>query len=853
MIIVSALFTLAGVFVAKDLPLAVDDRVEITLVARDPDIVTPTGIAVDGRGRIFVIESHTHFPPKDYAGPKTDRIRLLVDADGDGQAESVGTFFEGTSATMNMGFGPNGNLYVATRMEVFVLEGAARLDIAGPKKTLVKLETQGNYPHNGLSGFAFDVDGNIWFGLGENLGAAYELVGTDGKVLAGGGEGGSVYTCRADGSNLHRVATGFWNPFHLYRDPFGQLFAVDNDPDARPPCRLLHVVEGGDYGFRFRHGRNGLHPFHAWNGELPGTLGMIAGTGEAPCAVLGGLAGKGWPADYADSLLVTSWGDHRIERFPLELRGATFRATMRPVVAGGENFRPVGLAVGKPGELFVSDWVDKSYEVHGKGRVWRLRFTSTDDRRSQAEALASWGPESVRFAKQEAARMRTADVSLLNGFFFDLPGLAQGELLRRATPDYLSAVMGRLGDLDPFLRQAARHSLQELASADEIQTYYQGMSGMVRQELLLALRDKGGAPPIELLRTALTDSDPVIRLIAVQWIGDQKLTDARAAVDKLLSSDGPWTRELFASTLATLELLERGWSTPNAGSQFAVQLLDKPSAPPTLVRFALRVVPPDHEWLTRDRYRALAFEEDEGVAIEAVRSLREGNLPQKIDLLTEVAHSEDRPSAVRVEALLGIAAFGDAETKTRLLDAAAQSNDPILKETAAAIRLRDQSEQSGFLAKDATLDEVFHLVDGSGNRDRGERLFFDPGGPGCFRCHQVEGRGGAAGPELTGIGRSLDRNRLIESILAPSKEVAPMYVPWMILTDDGRSRLGLLVREGLAGEQFYVDRDGKEFHVLPTEIEERRSSAESLMPAGLLTRCTPTEVRDLIAFLEESP
>ena len=40
--------------------------------------------------------------------------------------------------------------------------------------------------------------------------------------------------------------------------------------------RLLHVVEGGDYGYRFRNGRKGTHPFTSWNGELPGTLPMVA-------------------------------------------------------------------------------------------------------------------------------------------------------------------------------------------------------------------------------------------------------------------------------------------------------------------------------------------------------------------------------------------------------------------------------------------------------------------------------------------------------------------------------------------------------------------------------------------------
>ena len=81
----------------------------------------------------------------------------------------------------------------------------------------------------------------------------------------------SVARGHADGRKPRRVATGFWNPFGICRDIFGRIFAVDNDPDSRPPCRLLHVVAEGDYGYRFRNGRRGLHPFTAWDGVPQGT------------------------------------------------------------------------------------------------------------------------------------------------------------------------------------------------------------------------------------------------------------------------------------------------------------------------------------------------------------------------------------------------------------------------------------------------------------------------------------------------------------------------------------------------------------------------------------------------------
>ncbi|MBC7855179.1 MAG: hypothetical protein IAF94_17240, partial [Pirellulaceae bacterium] len=242
---------------------------------------------------------------------------------------------------------------------------------AEERTPIAHLETKGDYPHNGLSGFAFDMADNVYFGFGENLGADYKLIGSDGKSLAGGGEGGNIYVCDKDGKNVRKFATGFWNPFHVGFDAFGRLFCVDNDPDSRPPCRLLHIVEGGDYGYRFRNGRKGVHPFTAWNGELPGTLPMVAGTGEAPCSVLA-YESDNLPSEYIGDLLVTSWGDHRLDRYKLKPRGASFTAEMTPVVTGGENFRPVGLALAPDGSLFFSDWVDKSYELHGKGRVWRL-------------------------------------------------------------------------------------------------------------------------------------------------------------------------------------------------------------------------------------------------------------------------------------------------------------------------------------------------------------------------------------------------------------------------------------------------------------------------------------------------
>jgi putative membrane-bound dehydrogenase-like protein len=339
-----------------------DSLWQIELVASEPELVTPVGCCFDHAGRLLVVECHTHFPPDDYDGPKHDHIYLFDDSDGNGVIDRQRLFYEGGTATMGLASLADGWIAVATRSEVVRIRDSDGDDRADQREVMLTLETAGTYPHNGLTGLALRPDGLLYVGQGENLGEPYELIAADGTKQIGGGEGGNIFRCRVDGSKLERVATGFWNPFGLYFDPTDRLWTVGNDPDAMPPCRLLHVIPGADFGFQFRFGRAGTHPLQSWNGEFPGTLPMAAGTGEAPCAVVG----------HGDKLWVTSWGDNRIERYKLQPSGASWTSKTEVVVQGDASFRPVGMAVAADGSMYVTDWTDRSYPVHGKGRLWRL-------------------------------------------------------------------------------------------------------------------------------------------------------------------------------------------------------------------------------------------------------------------------------------------------------------------------------------------------------------------------------------------------------------------------------------------------------------------------------------------------
>jgi len=280
------LSTLAAVLLgtlAQEPPRPTDERLTIELVAQEPEIANPTGVAVDARGRIWAVENNTHMRTKDYAGPETDRLRVFEDFGPDGRARKITTVADGFMLGMNLTIGPKGQIYLVTRNSLELVETARR--------PIVRLETVGDYHHNGLFGIAIDPAGDLYFAIGRNtgkdfpVGAPWTLVGSDGSKISGT-EGGRIFRCHADGSALASVASGFWNTFHMTFDSFGRLFAVDNDPGGGSESRLLHIVPGGDYGFRPRAGYREGHPFHSWTGELPGTLPMVSFTGEAPAGIL---------------------------------------------------------------------------------------------------------------------------------------------------------------------------------------------------------------------------------------------------------------------------------------------------------------------------------------------------------------------------------------------------------------------------------------------------------------------------------------------------------------------------------------------------------------------------------------
>src|SRR5712691_4182942 len=104
--IAAMLLGLVNQLSADEPPKSLDPRLKIELFAEQPQIVTPTGLDVDHRGRVFAIESNTHFPPEDYKGHPTDRVLVMSDSDGDGKADKIVVFTDGLKYSMSVAVRP---------------------------------------------------------------------------------------------------------------------------------------------------------------------------------------------------------------------------------------------------------------------------------------------------------------------------------------------------------------------------------------------------------------------------------------------------------------------------------------------------------------------------------------------------------------------------------------------------------------------------------------------------------------------------------------------------------------------------------------------------------------------------
>ncbi len=117
----------------------------------------------------------------------------------------------------------------------------------------------------------------------------------------------------------------------------------------------------------------------------------------------------------------------------------------------------------------------------------------------------------------------------------------------------------------------------------------------------------------------------------------------------------------------------------------------------------------------------------------------------------------------------------------------------------------------------------------------------------CAACHQLEGKGGLVGPQLTGIGvRGVER--LCEDVLDPNRNVDRAFRQTVVVLKDGDVQSGLFRRE--EGDLLvFADGTGKEFSLKKADVAERKESDLSLMPENLGETIPAAQFNQLLAYL----
>jgi len=333
----------------------------------------PRQIRTAPNGDFFIAES------------RSGQIKVVRGRDKDGKAEQVSIFATGLRQPFGVNFypaGPNPQwLYVGnTNSVVRFPYHNGDLEATGPAETLLSdLPAGGNHWTRDL---VFSKDGKrLFVAVGSNSNI------DDPDTHESEFHRANILEYTPEGKFVGIYASGIRNPVGLGVNPAtGELWCSVNERDALGdnlvPDYITHVEQGGFYGWPFYY--IGGHPDPRLNGKHPELKDKVI----VPDVLLQphnaslGLTfyeAEQFPKEYRGDLFASEHGSwnravrsgYEVVRVPLEnghSSGIYEDFLTGFVTADGQAWgRPVGVAVGKDGALYVTD--------DGSRSVWRVSYT----------------------------------------------------------------------------------------------------------------------------------------------------------------------------------------------------------------------------------------------------------------------------------------------------------------------------------------------------------------------------------------------------------------------------------------------------------------------------------------------
>ncbi len=680
---------------------------KIELFAAEPDVANIVAFDIDNRGRIFVCETfrqnrgvtdnrahdqtwvladlaaETVQDRIDYHkkllgdaavtySQHDDRIRRIEDSDGDGKADRSSVVANGFN---NLEEGTGAGV-LARGDEIFYTcipklwklidkddDGKADERVVLSDGYGVRVAFRGHDMH----GLVLGPDGRLYFSIGDR---GYHVTSEDGRVLADPSSG-AVFRCELDGSGLEVFATGMRNPQELAFNDLGDLFSVDNNSDSGDMARIIHILEGGDTGWRMyyqyipdRGPFNRAKIWEPFHQEQPAYIvPPIANLTDGPSG-LAFYPGTGFGDSLKDKFLICDFrggpANSGIRSFRLEPEGAFYKLA--------ENSDPIwtvlatDIAFGPDGAIYISDWVD-GWDGLGKARVYRVTSPTHHDTptvREVKQLLA--GDWSGRTVEQLVGNLAHADRRVRLE--------SQWEMARR-------------GDWQTLLSIAKDEQAETITRLHAIW----GADQIARME------SNQRTPILESLRSLLSGDDPTLRAAAAKVAGERGDRASATRLRQMLQDDSARVRYFSTISLALLKDSE-------SLNDVAAMLSENDNADPALrhagIRFlasiedhariaALRTHPNDSlrravvVALRRVRSGLLKeFLEDTSplVALEAARAIHDLPVPVAMQSLAALIENTEVDPELTRRVLNANYRLGTAESAAELADYAARESAP---------------------------------------------------------------------------------------------------------------------------------------------------------------------------------
>ena len=519
----------------------VAEGLQVELFAFEPQLLSPTSIDIDAKGRVWVCEAvnYRHFRnPQNEERSEGDRILVLEDTDGDGKADKETVFFQDKLIDSPHGVCVVGDQIIVSAGENVIVFTDSNDDLKPDSQRILFSGISGVQHDHGIHAFGAGPDGKLYFNFGNE---GKQLKGPNGETIVDKAgnivndsrqpyQQGMVFRCNPDGTELETLGWNFRNNWEVCVDSFGTLWQSDNDDDGNRGTRINFVMEFGNYGYRderdgasWRASRIGLEseiPLQHWHLNDPGVVPNILQTGAGSPTGICVYEGDLLPLEFQNQVIHTDPGPNVVRAYPVEKDGAGYKASIQNLVKGVNDpwFRPVDVCTAPDGSLFVADWYDPGVGGHRMGdiehgRIFRITpighqgySTPSLDLTTAAgavEALQSpnlatrflaqstlpkFGDESVteleNLARNGSERMKARALWQLGLIAAD-----PAPYIQQALADE-SEELRILG-----IRMARQHESNVLAVVEQVKNE---VSSHVRREALIALRGRESAKATKL-------------------------------------------------------------------------------------------------------------------------------------------------------------------------------------------------------------------------------------------------------------------------------------------------------------------------------------------------------------------